>query len=333
VIALQDPGFIEYLGEKIIVLGHHNADPDAVGAAQGVRELIETLKPNTIVEIVMPEGISNLSMNLITKLGLENVKSQASYSKYDTIIIVDSGGLSQIGEWETKIKNHEGVSILIDHHTQNDYVLKIFDLIIHDENASSTCELVYQIYTKYNIKPTIKTKKALIAGIIFDTKYLSLGNAPTFRIISNLLEGIGNISNIRSLLKMEANLSERIARLKTAQRTEIHKINDWIIIISEIGSYQSSGARALISLGADLAIVIGIDNEKIRASLRSTQLFYSKTGIHLGKLVSEINGELEGYGSGHPTASGYNGIGTKTEFKETILKILRIKIEKKSITS
>ena len=68
---LQEPGFIEYIGEKVVVLGHHNADPDAVGAAQGVRELVECLKPDVYVEVVMPDDISRLSMNIINELGLD----------------------------------------------------------------------------------------------------------------------------------------------------------------------------------------------------------------------------------------------------------------------
>ena len=166
-----------------------------------------------------------------------------------------------------------------------------------------------------------------MAGITFDTKYLSLGDSETFSILSDLLEGVGNISEIRSLIETETSVSEKIARLKTAQRTELHLINDWIIVFSEIGSFHSSGARALLSLGADLAVVIGIDNERIRASLRSNQYFYTKTGIHLGKLVSEIDGEYEGSGSGHPTAAGYNGVGSLIDFKEILLNQIRKKVE------
>jgi nanoRNase/pAp phosphatase (c-di-AMP/oligoRNAs hydrolase) len=321
---LQEPRFIEYLGEQVVVLGHHNADPDAVGAAQGVKELVEILKQDIFAEIVMPEDISSLSMKIINELELD-VK-EVSSKDYDTLIVVDSGGLNQLGKWKEKIEVYKGVKILIDHHTLDDQFSNQFDLIIHDEDASSTCELVYRLYEKFNTIPTIKTSKALLAGITYDTKYLSLGSSMTFKIISRLLENVGDISDIRSMLQIESKASERIARLKIAQRSELHRIKEWVVVFSEVGSFHASGARALISLGADLAIVIGLDHNEVRASFRSTQSFHTRTDIHLGRFALEIGQDFNGSGSGHPTAAGFNGNVSIEEFKEVLLRKITEKI-------
>ena len=321
---LQEPGFIEYIGEKVVVLGHHNADPDAVGAAQGIRELVERLKPDVFVEVVMPDDISRLSMNIIDGLGLDIVEKTSN--QFDTFVIVDSGGLNQLGEWGQTVQLIDGVKILIDHHTLEDELSKSLDLIIHDELASSTCELVYRLFEDYHLIPTDKTSKALLAGIIFDTKYLSLGSSQTFEAVSKLLLNIGDISEVRSLLSQENDVSERIARLKTAQRLELHRFGDWVIALSEVGSFHASGARALVSLGADLAIVLGSDKDELRVCLRSSQSFYNNTGLHLGELVSGISGEFCGTGSGHPTAAGFKGSGQVIEFKKAVLDEIKEKI-------
>ena len=215
---------------------------------------------------------------------------------------------------------------MIDHHTLEDELSKRLDLLIHDEEASSTCELIFRLFEDYKLTPTSKTAKALLAGIIFDTKYLSLGDSQTFMTVSKLLRDIGDISEVRSLLYKENDVSERIARLKTAQRLELHRYGDWVITFSEVGSFHASGARTLISLGADLAIVIGSDKDELRASLRSTQSFFARTGLHLGELVSEISREFNGKGSGHPTAAGFNGSGLVDDFKKAVLDKIAEKI-------
>jgi nanoRNase/pAp phosphatase (c-di-AMP/oligoRNAs hydrolase) len=316
---LREPGLIEYIGESVVIIGHHNADPDAIGAAQGVKELVQKLKPSTFVEVVMPEDISKLSRQIINELEL-NI-SEKTEAIFDTFIIVDSSGLNQLRNWEN-IKKKNKVTILIDHHILNEDTQKNTNLLIHDENASSTCEIVYLLYTKYNLIPSKMTSIALLAGIAFDTKYLSIGSSQTFKVVSKLLENIDNISKIRSMLKIDTDISEKIAKLKTAQRSEIHRLSDWLIVFSEVGSFQASGARALVSLGADFAAVIGSDKDGLRASLRSTQSFHTKTGIHLGELVSRISLSLGGAGSGHPTAAGYNGTGAITEFKKELLNLI-----------
>lgn len=317
---MQELGLVDYIGESVVVVGHHNADPDAIGSAHGIKELIEALKPDSVVEIVMPEDISSLSKKIIEELDLK--VHEKSSKLFDTVIVVDSGGLNQLGKYEKTIKTHDKVTVFIDHHNLDDNISQYIDLLIHDKWVSSTCELVYRLYEEYKINPSSLASKALLAGIMFDTKYLSIGNSETLRTAAKLLENIGDISDIKSLMQMDTDMSERIARIKTAQRSELHRVHDWLIVLSDVRSYQASGARALVSLGADLAIVTGSDKGKLRASLRSTQKFYIKTGIHMGDLVTKISDGFNGTGSGHPTAAGFNGTGSSDDFKKELLRII-----------
>jgi phosphoesterase RecJ-like protein len=316
-VTLQEPGFLEYIGVAVVILGHHNADPDAVGSAQGVKELIERLKTGTVTQIVMPDDISKLSRKLIQELELD-VREKSSIDP-DTIVIVDSGGLNQLGSWENIIRDGKYVLILVDHHTLDNRLAEQVDLLIHDETASSTSEIMYQLFRKHGVTPTVKTSKALLAGIAFDTKFLSIGGSETFETVSMLLKEIKDVSEIREMMHIESDLSERIARLKAGQRSDIRQIGEWVIVFSELGSFQASGARALISLGADLAIVVGSEKNETRISLRATQGFYDETGIHLGELVSWLGSEYGGFGSGHPTAAGYNGSVSYDALKSALL--------------
>jgi bifunctional oligoribonuclease and PAP phosphatase NrnA len=325
IVTLQKSRLIEHIGESVLVIGHHNADPDALGAAVGVKELVSHLKPQTIVQIVMPKDISKTSQLLINELGLE-VFEEATLEP-DSLVIVDSGGLNQLGAWESVILKKDFVITLIDHHVLDVNLVKLVDLLIHNENASSTCELVYNLFENYGVTPSVETSKALLAGLMFDTKFFSIGDRRAFETASKLLSNIGDVSEVRSLLNVERDISEKIARIKTAQRSTIHLLNEWLVVISKIGSFQASGARALVSLGADLAIVSGSNLEGLRGSLRSTNHFYNETGIHLGEILLELSTGSDGTGSGHPTAAGYNGPISFDEFNEIILGKLKEKID------
>ena len=312
------------MGKRIVVLGHHNADPDAIGAAVGVKELVEKLSPTSVVTCVMPADVSALSERIIQMLGLEI--REEHYDPFDTLIVVDTGSLNQLGDWEGKVRGSGFNLLVIDHHNWNPEYDELSDFYLIDDEAGSTSEQVHRLFKEYDLEPSITTAKALLAGITFDSKFFSIGSAQTYQSVSELLEITGDISSTRELFNSPIQLPEKIARIKAAQRAETHQLNGWIIALSRLGSYQSSGARALISLGADVAVVTGEDKGDLRSSLRSTQRFHDETTIHLGDLISEASETLDGQGSGHPTAAGYNGSGDIDEFHSKIVALIKKKL-------
>ena len=312
------------MGKQIVVLGHHNADPDAIGAAVGVKELVEKLSPSSVVTCVMPADVSALSERIIQMLGLE-IREKYN-DPFDTLIVVDTGSLNQLGDWEGKVRGSGFNLLVIDHHNRNPEYNELSDYYLIDDKAGSTSEQVHRLFKEYDLAPSITIAKALLAGITFDSKFFSIGSAQTYQSVSELLEITGDISSTRELFNSPIQLPEKIARIKAAQRTETRQIKGWIIALSRLGSYQSSGARALISLGADVAVVTGDDKGDLRSSLRSTQRFHDETAIHLGNLISEASETLDGQGSGHPTAAGYNGSGDIGEFHSKLVGLIKKKL-------
>ena len=137
----------------MVILGHHNADPDAVGAAQGVKELIENLKPDANIHVVMPDDISKLSRQIIESLELEVYEKYSGY--FDTIVAVDSGGLNQLGEWGEVIKAHQQVIVVIDHHTLDDELSHCTDLLIY--NTVVAPRLLFRRYNRMTINDHLMT--------------------------------------------------------------------------------------------------------------------------------------------------------------------------------
>jgi nanoRNase/pAp phosphatase (c-di-AMP/oligoRNAs hydrolase) len=88
--------FKDYIGNKVVVLGHHNADPDAIGAAVGIKELIERLSPSSLVICVMPADISALSERIIEMLELEMTgrKRSGEAASISSLLTITKGTLS-----------------------------------------------------------------------------------------------------------------------------------------------------------------------------------------------------------------------------------------------
>jgi len=305
---------------KVIVLCHHNADPDALGAAQGVKELIHALTGSE-PSIVIPDDASVLSRNIASTLGIE--LCETAFQEADAYVVVDTGSLNQLGGWEKPLKETDARIVFIDHHLPDSEVYELSTLYLVDPEASSASEMVYTLYAYYDVTPSEVASTALLAGIAYDTKHFSLGESNTFQMISALLKQVGDVSMIKDLLTIPSRQSEKIARLRAGQRAEIEVLGDWILAFSRLGSFQSSGARALLSSGADVAAVAGKDKGTLRASFRSKNRFYSLTGIHLGEVVGELASRLGGSGSGHPTAAGYNGEGNIEDFIDQAKMLFR----------
>jgi nanoRNase/pAp phosphatase (c-di-AMP/oligoRNAs hydrolase) len=293
----------------ILLLCHHNADPDAICSAYAFQGLLAKCKPNVTAEIGAGQGISRLSKHILKHLPI-TVNLQPNVEKADAIVLLDTNTTQQLGPLSERVAKIKAPIIVIDHHTAHPATERIAKLCITDEEASSTCEIVYNFYKQLNTKPGLNEAKALFLGITFDTRHFVLAKTSTFKTISELSDIGVNPQEELSSLNLPMDFSERVARMKACRRAKLIKIENWIIALSHVSAYQASAARALVDLGAHLAAVAGQKNEKIEISLRCTREFNQVTGIHLGRDIAKPLGEyLQGMGGGHATAAGVNGTG------------------------
>jgi nanoRNase/pAp phosphatase (c-di-AMP/oligoRNAs hydrolase) len=218
--------------------------------------------------------------------------------------------MSQLENWVEKVTLSDVPKVFIDHHAPHPEIMQLSTIYLVNEDATSTCEIVYELYKNFGVKPSASVAKALLTGIAFDSKHFKIGTSKSFEAISELLEIDGNAQEIIGLISSERSRSERIARLKAGQRLQLYEIEGWIVVTSHVSSFQASAARSLLALGADVAIVAGGENGVVKVSLRSTFRYYRESSIHLGVDVARPLGEqFDGSGSGHTTAAGVNAKG------------------------
>ncbi|MEM3699361.1 MAG: DHH family phosphoesterase [Candidatus Bathyarchaeia archaeon] len=318
---------LEEIDAKLVVLlCHHNADPDAICSAYAFASLLRSLKPKVEVEIVAAQGISRLSKHLLKHIPIE-VKAQANIEKADIIVLLDTNTIQQLNNLAEKVKTLKAPLIVIDHHAAHPETEQMAKICISNEEASSTCEIVYNFFKEMSIKPGANEAKALFLGIAFDTRHFVLANSSTLKSIAELIDAGVNAQETLSLLSLPMDFSERVARLKACRRAKLFKVGEWIIAFSHVSAYQASAARAIIDLGAHVAVVAGQKNENLEISLRCVREFHEKAGIHLGKDIAKPLGEyLHGMGGGHSTAAGVNGVGDIETGLKRCLRLLKEKL-------
>jgi len=316
----------ETRAKLLVLLCHHNADLDALCSAYAFSKLLKRSNSKLSVETSAAQGISKLSKYALDRIPLRLVATPR-IEEADVIFLLDTNTVQQLGEWKTRLETSRKPLVIIDHHTPHPKTESLASLCVIDEVASSTCEIVHRMFKEAGMKPSEDEARAMFLGIAYDTKHFSLANSETFKTASELVESGVDAKEELDFLSMPMSRSERVARLKAASRIKILKLGEWITTFSDVASYQASAARALLSLGADVAVVGGERNGALKISLRSSHDFNKKTGVHLGRDIAQPLGEsLHGMGGGHLSSAGVNCEGKLEEAFKACAKLLRRRV-------
>jgi nanoRNase/pAp phosphatase (c-di-AMP/oligoRNAs hydrolase) len=244
--------------------------------------------------------------------------------------MLDTNSEFQLGPRVRTLLTDPSRTIAIDHHEVNPELSLIAEHQLVDSNASSTCELVIGLYDDLDVLISPLMANLLLTGLLFDTRRFFHSGRASFLLAVKLIDSGADYDLCVRALVIKPDRSERIARLKAAGRLQIHNMGNWIVATSKIGAYEASACRAMIEIGADVAIVSGKTSKGIvRFSSRSTRQFSSETGVNLGTDVMEPIGEIiGGEGGGHANAAGANGTKNRSEGMAKAIKFLQLAIEK-----
>ncbi len=307
------------------LLCHHNADPDAIGAAFAFSGLLKRLRPNLETEIVAASGPSRLAKSMLKSLPIA-LAAKPRLEEADLTVLLDTNTIQQLNDLGKRIKTDRPL-IVIDHHASHPETERVATLVVADENVSSTCEIVYRLFKEAEVKLNQDEAKALFLGIAFDTRHFIIATSETLKVVAELTEAGVNPQETLPILSLPMEYSERVARLKAGNRVELLKIDDWLIALSHVSAFQASASRGLLSLGAHVAIVAGKKENKIQVSFRASREFYEETGVHMGRDLAKPLGDfLKGMGGGHSVSAGANGVGDVEACLGFCVKLLEKKL-------
>lgn len=168
--------------QSFLVLGHKNVDGDAYGSSMAIYFYLTQLGKYAEVVNELPVTSTFFFLNVH-----EFVKNEIREKKFDAIFVCDSGDYSLIGkltnDYRDIFKNTPIINI--DHHSSNPS-FGTYNLI--DTEASSTCEIVYDLLKNLWARFDKQISTLLLLGIIRDTNCFKNSIRPrTFEMTSELL--------------------------------------------------------------------------------------------------------------------------------------------------
>ncbi len=291
--------------EKALIVTHKIPDADALASALAVKKIIGK------ADILVPESLNKMARSMLDG---EKVLTEWPEEEYKLIVCVDFSSPEMCpGILERKEKK-----IVIDHHPPDREFLKELDGYLIDPGAGSTTELVWRIMKELGVEPGEKLRRVMMAGIYYDTVSLRVARKESLLALAELMpEDNKNIAEEISMMGVEPDESEKIARLKACQRARIERENGVIIASAAVSAFEGQTAAALTQVGADVSFVGSKKNKRISARARP---WITAKGFDLVEHVLEPVAEKHGCtAGGHKGAAAMQGVPPE-KFKEVLLE-------------
>lgn len=166
--------------QPIIISGHENADMDSIGASLALAHFLNDIGKKDVNVLISEKDMYKIMWFNNNKFISTNVEKE-NY----VLIMVDVDRKQRLAEFESYF-DKANIVINIDHHESNKKHAKY---LLIDERISSTCEILFNLFSCFDKKLNKEIASLLYAGILTDTTCFSHRlTAKTMKIISSLLE-------------------------------------------------------------------------------------------------------------------------------------------------
>jgi phosphoesterase RecJ-like protein len=305
---------------RILISSTLTADGDSIGAQMGVLYFLRALgKKDSDVTIMnhteVPERYRFLPE--ISKIQGFDPHRSRELETFDLGIVCD-GGVERTGSVSSFFQGIKNC-ILIDHHvigSQQEYSAKILDL-----NASSTCEIVYNLFDWAGVKVSPEIAQYLYLGIVFDTGFFkhSLTTPRTHQIAGELIRTGIDFSHLCDRALLERTWSAQRLLLKLLQNMELYAdgrllLSSWSQSeLQEIhfkdGDQEGMINQLYFTQGVKVvALLTEMPDASVKVSFRSKGDFN----------VADLARTLDPGGGGHVRAAGCSLNNSLPEAKELI---------------
>ncbi len=263
---------------RIGVFSHIRPDGDCIGSQIALCRWLQLkgFEVNAFNDDDVPENLEWMQKNVTIEK-----PDQGKLESCDLFILVDGNATHRYGSFEEWFKGKNQPVWVIDHHPDPE---PIFEITISETGASSTCELIYELYAQDNVSlidPEIA--KALYTGIITDTGSLQFESVTprTVEITADLLRK-GNFKPNEVIERIFSNKTIEQMQLLSASLETIRLFNNNQIAVMYVTKEMLNKSEATfsdcdgfvnypLSIGGVKAAILMKDSgsEGIRMSLRS----------------------------------------------------------------
>ena len=270
---------MELIGQssQVFIMGHKNADLDAVGAAVGVRCLCRKKGKEAHIVLDMEENAAaRLIEQLVEVPEYQNafISAQEALVRCDNrslLVVVDTNRPDQV---ESKHLLEAITSVcVIDHHRRAaDYITPVV-VNLHEPYASSASELVTELMQyaveKKDVLPI--EAKSLMAGIFLDTKSFNVRTGErTFEAAAYLRQLGADTVEVKKLLQND--FQDTMAKYQIIKSARLYR-QEIAIAALNAGTSRALAAQAADELlnisGISASFVLYPDEDRVFISARS----------------------------------------------------------------
>ncbi|MHA2501360.1 MAG: DHH family phosphoesterase [Candidatus Kariarchaeaceae archaeon] len=296
--------FIDYLQSlpptQFVILLHHNADPDAICAAEVYGQMFLRMNKKHSYKIYS-DDVNQTATRIMKEFNISVLETEIEFNGGSTCFVtVDTANVSQLGKYAPMVSDRDIGLLVIDHHDTSELADEA-DASIVDTSSSSTCVLADKTLQAADITPNARMATLILSGHMYDSRRMLYGTtSEIMKRFGELIDLGGDFEKANELLQATMSIGERIARFKASQRLKYHVFNDFLVVTSKVGAFEASVARSYIGMGADIALVLAPKGKELRGSARCN------LNINIGEVMSELATEFGGTGGGHAAAAGFN---------------------------
>ncbi len=308
--------------EFFIITAHETPDGDAIGSECAMSLALGSMHKTSLIINAdqMAHKYNFLDPdNRIKTLGAVDIPDDIA--KY-TLLILDTNDIENIGEVAQEILPLVKQYFIIDHHESDDE--KINKNLI-TSNASSTCEILYDLFSSMEIPLTLSLATALFVGIVYDTGSFIYPKttAKTFKIAFELVSKGVNPNEIYSRIYESNSISA--LRLQSKVLSSLTLFYDQQVAVQEMSKEDLEECQAMYE-ESDTIINIPLKSEAIKVSV-----FFKENEEGLLRCSMRSKGNIDVAviaqhygGGGHKTAAGFKSAYPLEKMKRKVLEKLRI---------
>ena len=270
---------MELIGKssRVLIMGHKNADLDAIGAALGIYCMCRKKGKPAHIVLDLQE---NMASDFIKEIRQDPVYADAFITGQDamllsdnrtTLVVVDTNRPDQL-ECRTLLEAVPQVCVVDHHRRAADYINPVV-VNLHEPYASSASELVTELLqyaVEMNDVLPIEAK-ALMAGIFLDTKSFNIRTGErTFEAAAFLRQLGADTVEVKKLLQND--FQDTVEKYRIIQSARLYRQE---IAIAKLDSgttrvLASQAADELLNItGISASFVLYPDGERVMVSARS----------------------------------------------------------------
>ena len=184
--------------QHVVLLTHQSPDGDAMGSSLAMYHYIKSLGKDA--QVIVPNAFPDFlawmpGANTVLLYDAHTAEANSLLEGADLVICTDFNAPSRIGALCDKMLTLACPKLMIDHHL---HPTDFADFIVSEPEASSTCELVYEVLSTLNSPLSTDIATCLYTGLMTDTGNFSYNsNRPQiYSIISQLVAAGANKDEI-----------------------------------------------------------------------------------------------------------------------------------------